>query len=309
MRKFHALLALAFVSCSSSDVLVRRPPAPAPIVHGRLMVVGGGGTTPAMVARMLELAGGKDARIVILPQASAQPDRGKGSLELFAESGATNAIVLDPLEQAAAEKELESAALIWFPGGDQSRLMAALDEARLVDDVQRRYRQGAIVGGTSAGAAVMSPLMLTGEADLESVRAGGTELVPGIGLWDEVIVDQHFVRRQRWARLASAVLDHPEFVGVGIDERTAVEVGDGAWRVWGEGSVVVFDARRARLAPATAAALTATTAAGATNADGASGTGGASTGGTSTGAAPGEHPSAREIELSILRDGDTFALR
>ncbi|MBK8178118.1 MAG: cyanophycinase [Planctomycetes bacterium] len=265
-----------FTACSSpQEVLVRRPPPRAPIVNGRLMVVGGGGTTPAMVARMLELAGGKDARIVILPQASSQPDRGKGSLELFAEAGATNSICLDPLEETAGGAELESAALIWFPGGDQVQLMAALDEARLVDDVQRRFRQGAIVGGTSAGAAVMSPLMMTGEADLESVRGGTTELVSGLGLWDEVIVDQHFVRRQRWARLVSAVLDHSEFVGVGIDERTAVEVAGDVWRVWGDGSVVVLDARRAEAA----AGL------------------------------PGEHSTARDVQFSILKDGETFSLR
>jgi cyanophycinase len=184
MRRARIVILCLLTACSSpQEVLVRRPPPRAPIVNGRLMVVGGGGTTPAMVARMLELAGGKDARIVILPQASSQPDRGKGSLELFAEAGATNSICLDPLEETAGGAELESAALIWFPGGDQVQLMAALDEARLVDDVQRRFRQGAIVGGTSAGAAVMSPLMMTGEADLESVRGGTTELVSGLGLW------------------------------------------------------------------------------------------------------------------------------
>jgi cyanophycinase len=92
---------------------------------------------------------------------------------------------------------------------------------------------------------------------------------------DEVIVDQHFVRRQRWARLVSAVLDHPEFVGVGIDERTAVEVGGDVWRVWGDGSVVVLDARRAEAA----AGL------------------------------PGEHSTARDVQFSILKDGETFSLR
>ena len=139
----------------------------------------------------------------------------------------------------------------------------------------RRYRQGAVVGGTSAGAAVMSPLMMTGEADLESIRAGTTELVPGIGLWHEVIVDQHFVRRQRWARLVSAVLDHPELVGVGIDERTAVEVEGRNWRVLGEGTVVIVDARRAECAPAN----------------------------------PGDRQAARGVQMTILRAGDSFSLR
>jgi cyanophycinase len=164
-------------------------------------------------------------------------------------------VCLDPLTEAEGEAALAAATLIWFPGGDQSKLMKALEDARLVDDVARRYRQGAVVGGTSAGAAVMSPLMLTGEADLESVRARTTELVPGLGLWHDAIVDQHFVKRRRWARLLSAVLDHPEYVGVGIDERTAVEVSAGRWRVWGDGSVVILDARRADVVPREPASL------------------------------------------------------
>jgi cyanophycinase len=189
--------------------------------------------------------------------------------------GAAHVVCLDPLTEAEGEAALAAATLIWFPGGDQSKLMKALEDARLVDDVARRYRQGAVVGGTSAGAAVMSPLMLTGEADLESVRAGTTELVPGLGLWHDAIVDQHFVKRRRWARLLSAVLDHPEYVGVGIDERTAVEVVPGSWRVWGEGTVVVIDARRAE---------------------------------RSSGAEDGLL-GARGIRMSLLRDGDIFALR
>jgi len=268
-------LALLAVACVSVEPLLYRPPRPEPLVEGKLLVVGGGGTTPPMVARMLELAGGLGARILILPQASELPDRGSGSLELWKEAGASDVAVLDPLTEDDGERLIAEADLIWFPGGDQVRLMEALNQARLVDDIQRRYRQGALVAGTSAGAAVMSPKMITGEADLESVRAGKTMLVPGLGLWHDVIVDQHFVRRQRWARLVSAVLDHPELVGVGIDERTAVEVVPGSWRVWGEGTVVVIDARRAERGESVPEGL----------------------------------QGARGVRMALLRDGDIFALR
>jgi cyanophycinase len=272
--RLFALLALS-AACATVDPLLVQPPRPAPIVKGKLLVIGGGGTTPPMVARMIELAGGPAARILILPQASELPDRGSGSVELWNEAGATNVVLLDPLTESDGEREIHDAALIWFPGGDQNRLMAALESARLVDDIQRRYRQGGVIAGTSAGAAVMSPKMITGEAKLERVVAGGTLLVPGLGLWHDVIVDQHFVRRQRWARLVSAVIDHPELVGVGIDERTAVEVVPGSWRVWGEGTGVVIDARRAE---------------------------------RSSGAEDGLL-GARGIRMSLLRDGDIFALR
>ncbi len=273
--QFGSVLILSLTACSTSEVVVRRPPPPQPLVSGTLMAIGGGGTTPEMTARMLELAGGLNARILVLPQASESKDRGKGSLELWAQAGAHNVICLDPLTEAEGEKALEEAALIWLPGGDQSNLMKALEDARLVDDVQRRYRQGAVVGGTSAGAAVMSPWMMTGKADLESVRSQATELVPGLGLWHDVIVDQHFLPRQRWARLISAVIDHPEFAGVGIDERTAVEVGPRVWRVWGEGSVVVIDGRRARIAETV----------------------------------PGARQSSHDLRMTILTAGETFWLR
>jgi cyanophycinase len=269
------LITVSLAACNSGATAVRIAPPPQPLVAGKLMVVGGGGITPAMTARMLELGGGKDANILILPQASELPNRGQGSREMWAALGATHVTCLDPLVEAEGEKAIAAASLIWFPGGDQSNLMKALNDARLVDDIQRRYRQGALVAGSSAGAAVMSKLMLTGEADLESVRAKATELVPGLDLWNGVIVDQHFVRRQRWARLCSAVLDHPEYVGVGIDERTAVEVDAGLWRVWGDGSVVVMDARRAQCAPA----------------------------------AEGTRQSARGMTFALLRDGDTYSLR
>lgn len=280
LRPFSAcwlsILATALgTACVVEDSLPRRAPPSTSLSAGRLMIVGGGGTTPAMTARMLELAGGPDAPILILPQASELEDRGSGSLELWQAAGALNMTVLDPLSEDEGEKLIAESALIWMPGGDQTRLMDALKQARLVDDLQRRYRGGAIVGGTSAGAAVMSRWMITGEADLERVAVGRTELVDGLALWPEAIVDQHFLARQRWARLFAAVLDHPELVGVGIDERTAVEVTGSNLRVIGEGQVVIVDARRAELSPGEA----------------------------------GELHQARGLRTAILRDGQVFSLR
>jgi cyanophycinase len=116
--------------------------------------------------------------------------------------------------------------------------------------IRERYVAGAVVGGTSAGAAVMSDLMITGEADLTGVGRGATKLAPGLGLWPGVIVDQHFLKRQRFNRLFAAVLDQPDHVGVGIDEETAVIVSAGRWEVIGRSQVLVLDARKARNAPA-----------------------------------------------------------
>jgi cyanophycinase len=128
--------------------------------------------------------------------------------------------------------------------------------------IHARYRAGAVVGGTSAGAAVMSGQMITGDER----RPGGSRpasggdaawmtidrenvvVAPGLGLLPTAIVDQHFLRRRRHNRLVSLVLERPERLGVGIDESTAIEVGpDGRWTVRGASTAVVYDARGAQV--------------------------------------------------------------
>ena len=102
-----------------------------------------------------------------------------------------------------------------------------------------------VVGGSSAGAAVFSARMITGEADLQSLTAGRTRTGEGFGFWPEVVVDQHFLKQQRMNRLLSLVVDGPQLVGVGIDEETAVVVSGSEFEVIGNSNVVVIDARGA----------------------------------------------------------------
>jgi len=147
--------------------------------------------------------------------------------------------------EPGAKAALEQATLIWIPGGDQNRFMKAIAGTGLDEVIRARHRAGAVVGGTSAGAAVLSERMITGEADLQSLTSGKTVLAKGLGLWTGGIFDQHFLRRQRNNRLLSAVLDHPHLIGVGIDEATAVIVRGDQLEVVGRSAVVVFDARQA----------------------------------------------------------------
>ena len=244
-RLFSFAVPALFVACAAS-------PAADPAPRGHLVIVGGGGTTPAIVARALELSGGAQARVVVLPQASASDDRGQESAQMWKDAGAREALNLADLsDRARAVDALAHADLIWFGGGDQSRLMAALRESGLIETLRQRYREGATVGGTSAGAAVMSARMITGEGQdlLVRIARGTTELTDGLGLLPGAIVDQHFVRRQRNNRLLSVVLEHPEEVGLGVDERTAAVVSGTRVDVVGEGCVVVFDARAAQVEP------------------------------------------------------------
>jgi cyanophycinase len=213
---------------------------------GVLIVAGGGSLPFDLRPRALELAGGDDADILIIGWASSRENAGASTAEAWKQSGATRVTVI-PEEAAAARSAIESADLIWLGGGSQSRLMDALRERDLIDVVRKCHAQGTILSGTSAGAAVMSRHMITGEAELEALLKSTTKLAEGLGLWPGVIVDQHFLARRRWARLFTAVADHPDQIGVGIDEQTAVIVDpDGSWQVIGRGPVVVIDGRKSK---------------------------------------------------------------
>ncbi|HEY2431595.1 MAG TPA: cyanophycinase [Vicinamibacterales bacterium] len=224
--------------------------------QGPVVVVGGGSTVPEIVARTLDLAGGKGAAVVaVLPQSSAEPDAGVDSVKMWREAGAKEAVNVSFADRAAAKAVLERATLIWMPGGDQNRFMKAIEGTGLDDVIRSRHAAGVVVGGTSAGAAVLASEMFTGDADLKALTAGATITARGLGLVPDLLIDQHFLKRQRDNRLISAVFDHPSLVGVGIDESTAVIVRGASLDVIGRSSVVVIDARAARVQPAAAGQL------------------------------------------------------
>jgi cyanophycinase len=232
---FSAILAIAIVG----------QPIDAP--KGTLVAVGGGSTIPAITRRTLDLAGGAKAKVLVVPQASERADAGSSSAAMWRDLGVQNVSVLELQDAAAAVQSIRSADLIWMPGGDQNRLMRTLATTGVPDAIRERYRAGATVGGTSAGAALLSHVMITGQADLERIRRGATQTADGLNVWPNAIVDQHFVRRQRFIRLLSAVIDRPQLVGVGIDESTAAIVRGSVLEVVGAGQVLVIDGRSASI--------------------------------------------------------------
>lgn len=264
MRRF-VLTAVLLFACAAS----------AAGQSGTLIVVGGGNTGPDIVSKTLAIAGGSSAVIAVLPQASAEADAGDGSVKMWQDAGAKEAVKVTFADRDAAAAALKRATLIWIPGGDQNRFMKAIQGTGLDDVIRDRYRHGVAVGGTSAGAAVLVEAMFTGDADLKSLTAGATVIAPGLGLWPEVLVDQHFLTRQRDNRLLSAVLDHPDLVGVGIDESTGVVVRGNGFDVIGKSSVLVIDARHA----------------------------------TVDRVAPGRHVSGRGLTLAVLHAGQHYDLR
>lgn len=239
--------------------------------RGSLLIVGGGPIPDALIARFVELAGGRGhARILAMPMASEDADAGVEIVGDFRHLGAEAerfVLTRSEAETEAAARRIAGATGVWFGGGDQARLMAVLSGTRAEAALRDLYlRGGGVLGGTSAGAAVMSTPMITGDerhpggdrppakdssdafmtiARDDVVTASGIDVVPG------AIVDQHFVRRRRHNRLLSLVLENPRLVGIGIDESTALEVPpQGPFRVLGASVAVVYDARGARITTA-----------------------------------------------------------
>jgi len=212
---------------------------------GSLIVVGGGGTPDEVFELALALSGGSNAVIAVIPQASLSENRGVSTAEFFLNAGAREAVVLENLNDNSTKDFLARSTLVWMPGGSQSRLMEEINAAGLSKVLKSMHDSDVNFGGTSAGAAVLSQLMITGDADLESVTVGGTVLSEGLGLWPEVIVDQHALKRRRFTRLLAAVMDHSDRIGVAIDEKTAVVVNDEKFQVYGESTVLVIDGREA----------------------------------------------------------------
>ena len=224
----------------------------------RLVIVGGGDRPPEALARFVAWAGGASARVLVLPWASGEPKEScEAILEELAphapgEAGCGPHATLDAKGKAApldAERKkatldaLARASGVFFTGGDQARIMDVLADPELLAAVKTRFAAGVVFGGTSAGAAVMSARMITGEGDFTVIDGDKVEVRPGLGLVEGVIVDQHFVKRQRQNRLFGLVLKHPGERGVGIDEDTALLVSGGhRAEVVGRGPVMLVDA-------------------------------------------------------------------
>lgn len=194
-------LATLVIACLCTLAPLAAQPA-----RGPLIVVGGGGTTPpsSRGRSPWRVAGTRAWRCS--PRPSELPDTGTSSAKMWLDAGAKEARPVLFADRAAARDLIGRATLIWVPGGVQNRFIKAITDTGLDDLIRERHQAGVAVGGTSAGAAVLSDAMITGEADLESVTIGTTQLANGLGLWPEVIVDQHFLKRQRGNRLISAVV-------------------------------------------------------------------------------------------------------
>ncbi|MEM8676839.1 MAG: cyanophycinase [Cyanobacteria bacterium P01_G01_bin.67] len=196
-------------------------------------------------------AGGVNAQIGIVPCASREPTLiGDRYYRLFNEMGAKDIKVLDVRDRSGADDSVyrnfvEDCTGIFLTGGDQLRLCGLLADTPLMDRIIERAQKREIsLAGTSAGAAVMGHHMISGGSSAESPNRALVDMAKGLDIIAGVLVDQHFYNRNRLARLLSAISDHSELLGIGIDEDTcAMFESDGMIQVIGKGTVTIVDAQ------------------------------------------------------------------
>ena len=228
----------------------------AEIIGGHLVIIGGGHRPASVTQRFIQLAGGENgARLVVISLASEDVDAtAQKTVEEFKALGVSHVEAL-PAAPDEAARTLREANSVYLTGGDQQRLVDQMARLKAISSLQQVWRRGGVIAGTSAGAAVMSARMITGEERglptederFRSIQVGRIATTNGFGFLTNAIVDQHFIVRKRSNRLFSAVLEQPQLLGIGIDESTAVIVGpDLLCQVLGDHNVMLIDARHTR---------------------------------------------------------------
>jgi cyanophycinase len=218
------------------------------------LVIIGGVQTHEIIKKFVELAGGSDAKIIVIPNAGSEPEKcSNEQVDEFHELGASADYLLFTRETADDEvnlNKMEKANSVFFLGGDQSDLARDMLGTKLLDKVFEIYNNGGVVGGTSAGAAIMSEVMITGNelihndstSSFVTIEKGNIETKQGFGFLKTVIIDQHFLKRKRHNRSIAALIEHPNLLGVAIDESTSIIVyPDDTFEVYGNNQVLVYD--------------------------------------------------------------------
>lgn len=220
---------------------------------GSLFIIGGGDRSPALVKQMVETAKLKPTNyIVVLPMATSIPEESVAYISGQLSAACNNKVTSFNFTRAQADNQqtwidsVKNARFIFITGGDQNKFMDVVRGTKLYEALHQAFRNGATISGTSAGAAVMSQIMITGEekgkSDKDSfreIKSNSVVTSSGMGFLTSAIIDQHFIIRSRYNRLLSALADHPDKTLIGIDEATAIIVTGKKVTVAGESQVVV----------------------------------------------------------------------
>src|SRR5829696_5364819 len=210
---------------------------------GPLVIVGGAEDKTGdcvILSEFLRLAGGAKADLVVMTVATELPrEVGDEYAHVFGRLGAHNVRCLhvarrEDANDPAAVDAISAASGVFFTGGNQLRVTSLLGGTAIDACLHERHRTGMVLAGTSAGAAMMSAIMITEGSSEANPRLNLVEKSPGMGFVPEIVIDQHFAQRGRLNRLLTVIAEHPGYLGVGIVENTAIVVVDRAIEVTGE---------------------------------------------------------------------------
>ena len=220
--------------------------------QGSLIIIGGKENKEGDKPILEEIARrAKGSKLVIATMASEEPeDQWETYRKVFSELGVKNVVHFDVrsrhelLENPRLEM-LEDCDVLFFAGGDQTKVTSRFGGTPLCTRMREIYERGATIAGTSSGASAMSEVMMTGGDENSSSQSATTRLAAGLALVPGVIIDQHFAERGRISRLLKAVGQNPRLLGLGIDENTAVLMeSHRQFSVIGSGAVYVVDGRQ-----------------------------------------------------------------
>ncbi|MBV8885523.1 MAG: cyanophycinase [Chroococcidiopsidaceae cyanobacterium CP_BM_RX_35] len=220
------------------------------LTRGTLIIIGGAEDRQGdylVLREFVRAAGGVNARIAVMTAATSLPKEvGDDYIHVFKRLGAELVQVVHTEHREDSKREssihiIEQATGIFFTGGDQSRIVDFIKGTPLDAAIHKRYEEGAVIGGTSAGAAMMPDEMIMGGASVSNPSIDAVSMGPGMGFLPGIVVDQHFAQRGRLGRLLAALLLQPALLGLGIDEDTAIIVKGDEFQVVGQGAVTVVD--------------------------------------------------------------------
>ncbi len=221
---------------------------------GKLFIIGGGHKPASLLKQMVQESGLKEYDyIMVLPMSSGYPDKAIAEMRKSMSEIGINAcygINFDKVLTSNGLKldSVKNAKLIFISGGDQSKFMQVVSNTPLEGAIKYALNNGSMIAGTSAGAAVMSKIMITGNQlqdtvyspTFKTIRKNNIITDSGLGLLQNAIIDQHFLIRSRHNRLLTAILEYPNNIGIGIDESTALMIQGNECTIFGESQVLVY---------------------------------------------------------------------
>jgi len=226
---------------TSKEVVTTIGPA-----NGTLIIVGGGELSESITGSFIQICGGLDAPIVVIPTANGQDkyDENFGEAGLLKKMGATNVKILHTTDRNIANSEsfvepLINAKAVWFSGGRQWRLVDAYKNTLTEKMLLKVLENGGVIGGSSAGATIQGSFLVRGDTKNNQIMMGDHQ--EGFGFLKNAAIDQHVLARNRHYDMIEILTQKPELLGIGIDESTGIIVRGNQFEVIGESYVVVYD--------------------------------------------------------------------